>query len=163
MGLGVCPVVGRYNVYLLSKVQDAWSNTISVTYTNNDRLYRVAQTVPGHRAVSGVRLRRQRSTRHIGFDRTLCPEDGHVQLLGRGSPDKRGDMGGYAYSYAYDGGCLTEVRKGASVRATVSYSALPATWTATNAYWVQLADAGGITNGSPGSSVASSRRRLART
>ena len=32
------------------------------------------------------------------------------------------------------------------MRATVSYSALPATWTATNPYWVQLADAGGITN-----------------
>ena len=34
------------NLYLLSAVRDAWSNTVSVTYASGDRLMRVQQTTP---------------------------------------------------------------------------------------------------------------------
>ncbi len=137
---------GDANVYLLSKVVDAWSNAISVTYTNNDRLYRVAQTVPDtgrylEFAYGGSGARAISVSTEPSAQRTAT-----FNYSAAGVLTNVVDMGGFAYSYAYDGGYLATVYKGASVRATVSYSALPATWTATNAYWVQLADAGGITN-----------------
>ena len=137
---------GDANVYLLSKVLDAWSNTVSVTYTNSDRLYRVTQTVPdtgrylefaydgsGARAISVSTESSAQRTATFGYS----PTGWLTNVV---------DMGGFTYGYEYNSGCLATVYKGASVRASMAYSSLPGTWTATNAYWVQLADAGGITN-----------------
>ncbi len=132
------------NIYLLSAVRDAWSNTVSVTYTN-DRLYRVTQTVPNtgrylEFTYSGTNSRAVSVSTEPGASRTATFNYSAAGLLTNVL-----DMGGFSYSYQYTNGYLARVQKGAADRLVVSYSATPEKWTATNSYWVQMSDAGGFT------------------
>lgn len=137
------------NLYLLSVVRDAWSNTVSVTYTNNDRLYRVQQTVPdtgryleffyyeAYSVATSVVLRSSATN----IEKTATFSYTNMALL-----TNVVDMGGNSYSYEYNSGyLLSRVKKGTADRMVVSYSDWPMDWTASNSYWVQLTDAGGYT------------------
>lgn len=131
------------NVYLLSAVWDAWSNTVAVTYTN-DRLYRVTQTVPNtgrylEFAYDGANSRAVSVSTEPAASRTAAFHYSAVGIL-----TNVVDMGGFSYSYQYTNGYLARVLKGATERLAVSYSATPEKWTATNSYWVQMSDAGGF-------------------
>ena len=132
------------NVYLLSAVRDAWSNTVSVSYTN-DRLYRLTQTVPNagrylEFAYSGTNSRAVSVSTEPAASRTATFNYSSAGLL-----TNVVDMGGFSYSYEYTNGYLARVLKGAAERLAVTYSATPENWTATNTYWVQLNDGGGFT------------------
>jgi RHS repeat-associated protein len=135
---------GSTNVYLLSAVRDAWSNTVTVSYTN-DRLYRVTQTAPNSGrylefAYSGTNSRAISVSTEPAAMRTATFNYSSAGLLTNVL-----DMGGFSYSYQYTNGYLARVFKGAAERLAVSYSSTPETWTATNTYWVQLTDGGGFT------------------
>lgn len=137
------PSAGNTNVYLLSAVWDAWSNTVSVTYTN-DRLYRVTQTVPNtgrylEFAYDGTNSRAVSVSTEPAAYRAATFSYSPAGVL-----TNVVDMGGFSYSYQYTNGYLARVLKGAAERLAVSYSATPEKWTATNSYWVQLNDAGGF-------------------
>ena len=137
------PASAATNLYLLSAVRDAWSNTLSVTYTN-DRLYRVTQSVPNSGrylefAYSGTNGRAISVSTEPTAYRAAVFNYSPAGLL-----TNVVDMGGYTYSYEYTNGYLARVLKGATERLAVTYSATPNAWTATNSYWVQLADAGGF-------------------
>ena len=137
------PSVGNTNVYLLSAVWDAWSNTVSVSYTN-DRLYRVTQTVPNtgrylEFAYSGTNSRAVSVSTEPAAYRAATFSYSSAGVLTNVL-----DMGGFSYSYQYTNGYLARVLKGEAERLAVSYSATPEKWTATNSYWVQLTDAGGF-------------------
>ena len=132
------------NVYLLTAVRDAWSNTVAVTYTN-DRLYRVTQTVPNagrhlEFSYSGTNGRAVSVSTEPAASRTATFNYSSAGLLTNVL-----DMGGFSYSYQYTNGYLARVLKGATERLAVTYSATPENWTATNTYWVQLSDGGGFT------------------
>jgi RHS repeat-associated protein len=135
---------GATNVYLLSVVRDVWSNTVSVTYTN-DRLRRVTQTSPNSGrylefTYSGTNSRALSVSTEPTASRTAT-----FSYSAAGVLTNVVDMGGYSYSYVYTNDYLAKVLKGATERLAVTYSATPNTWTATNSYWVKLADAGGFT------------------
>ncbi|MCO5043650.1 MAG: hypothetical protein M9935_00005, partial [Kiritimatiellae bacterium] len=137
------PSAGDTNVYLLSAVRDAWSNTVGVTYTN-DRLYRVTQTVPNSGrylefAYSGTNSRAVSVSTEPAAYRAATFSYSPAGVL-----TNVVDMGGFSYSYQYTNGYLARVLKGAAERLAVSYSATPENWTATNSYWVQMSDAGGF-------------------
>lgn len=67
------------------RCKDAWSNTISVTYTNNDRLYRVAQTVPDTGRYLEFAYDGPAWVRAISVStEPSAPRTATVQLLGRG-------------------------------------------------------------------------------
>lgn len=137
------PSQGSTNVYLVSTVRDAWSNTVSVTYTN-DRLYRATQTSPNSGrylefSYSGTNSRAISVSTETGASRTATFAYSSAGLL-----TNVVDVGGFSYSYEYTNGYLARVLKGATERLAVSYSATPEKWTATNSYWVQLNDAGGF-------------------
>ncbi len=140
------PSASNANVYLLSAVRDAWSNTVGVTYTN-DRLYRVQQTVPdtgrflefryagaGSRATSVV-LRSTTTNLEKSASFSYSPAGWMTNVV---------DMGGFSFGYLYNGQYLDRVKKGSSDRMVVTYSSLPNTWTASSNYWVQMTDAGGV-------------------
>ncbi len=137
------PSAGNTNVYLLSAVRDAWSNTVSVTYTS-DRIHRVTQTVPNtgrylEFAYDGA------STRAVSVStEPAASRSATFNYSAAGVLTNVVDMGGFVYSYQYTNGYLARVLKGATERLAVSYSATPEKWTATNSYWVQLNDAGGF-------------------
>ncbi len=132
------------NVYRLAAIRDAWSNTVSVTYTNG-RLHRVQQTVPD-------------TGRYLEF--TFDPSGQRVTAVSTEPTAYRAayfsyaadgyltnvvDMGGFSYGFEYTNGYLARVLKGTAERIAVSYSATPNYWTSTNAFWVELRDAGGFT------------------
>ena len=142
------PSVASTNIYLLSAVRDVWSNTVGVAYTNGDRLYRVRQTAPD----TGLYLEfRYSGTNGCAVSVVLKSATTNLEKSAAFSYSPESlltnvvDMGGYSYSYVYEGGYLSQVNKGTTIRSSVFYSAPPNTWTATNSYWVQLTNAGGIT------------------
>ena len=138
---------GDTNLYLLERVYDAWSNTVSVTYTN-DRLYRVTQTAPN----SG----RYFAFNYNGTNAQILSVNTETSALRTASfvyslsgfLTNVVDMGGYSYAYTYTNGYLAGVYKGqvgGLARLLVSYSATPDLWTATNTHWVSLQDSEGRT------------------
>lgn len=142
------PSAASTNLFLLSAVRDAWSNTVSVTYTNGDRLYRARQTAPDtglylefrysgtNGCATSVALKSATTNLEKSAAFSYSPESLLANVV---------DMGGYSYSYVYEDGYLSRVNKGSALRSAVTYSAPPNTWTATNSYWVQLTDAAGTT------------------
>ena len=138
------------NLYLLSAVRDAWSNTVSVTYTSNDRLDRVQQTVPDtgrYLEFSYNDATRKATSVALRSSATDLEKVATFSYTGYALLSNVVDMGGNSYSYEYDslGYLLTRVKKGESDRMVVSYSEDPFFWTATSSYWVQMTDAEGYT------------------
>ena len=132
------------NLYLLSAVRDAWSNVVSVSYTNGDRLCRVQQTSPDtgrflEFAYDGTNSR-------VLSVSTEAPDSTNATFTysAEGWLGQVRDMGGHNCSYAYTNGYLRYVFNGVTPRASVTYSGTPNTWTSNTAYWVQIADASGV-------------------
>ena len=146
------PSAADTNLYLMSAVRDAWSNTLSVAYTNGDRLYRVRQTAPD----TGRYLEfRYSGTNGRATSVVLKSANPSLEKSASFSYTPTGmltnvvDMGGYSYSYAYSylyQGCyLSQVNKGSEARAVVTYGGPPSSWMDEISHWVQLTDAAGTT------------------
>jgi len=134
------------NLYLLSAVRDAWSNTVSVSYTNGDRLFRVEQIVPAMGRYLEFTYDGTNSRALSVSTEPSAPTNAMFSYSPAGVLTNVVDMGGHSYAYEYTNGYLARVRKGTADRAVITYSALPNTWTSNSSYWVQLADAGGFSN-----------------
>ena len=134
------------NLYLLSAVRDVWSNTVSVTYTNGDRIFRVQQTVPDTGRYLEFAYNGTNSQALTVSTEPAALTNASFSYSASGWLTNVVDMGGHSYAYEYTNGFLAKVRKGAVERMGVIYSSLPNTWTSNTSYWVQLTDAGGFTN-----------------
>lgn len=135
---------GGANIYLLSGVRDAWSNTVAVTYSGG-RLAAVEQVSPAtgrklefHYGGSGLATS---VTTEASAQRAAT-----FSYLPSGQLGGVVDMGGFAYSYIYTNGYLASVMKGEAQRMGVVYSSTPGQWTNAACHWVQLEDAGGYTS-----------------
>lgn len=134
------------NLYLLSAVRDAWSNTVSVSYTNGDRLFRVEQTVPATGRYLEFTYDGTNSRALTVSTEPSAPTNALFSYSSAGLLTNVVDMGGHSYAYEYTNSYLARVRKGTADRAVITYSAMPSAWTSNTSYWVQLTDAGGFTN-----------------
>ena len=134
------------NLYLLSAVRDAWSNTVSVTYTSGDRLLRVQQTMPATGRYLEFAYGGTNSQVLAVTTESAAPASASFSYSAAGWLTNVVDMGGHAYSYEYTNGFLGRVRKGAVERVGIAYSDLPDAWTSNTSYWVQMTDAGGVAN-----------------
>jgi len=136
---------GDAGLYLLTRVWDAWSNTVAVSYTN-DRVRRVTQVVPN----SGRYIEFSYSgsgTRATNVStEAAAPRSARFTYSANGYLTNVVDMGGFHYSYLYTNQYISKVIKGAAspvTRLDVSYDPAPSFWTATNSHAVRVQDVDG--------------------
>ncbi|HMP97067.1 MAG TPA: hypothetical protein PKA51_09115, partial [Kiritimatiellia bacterium] len=133
---------GSTNLYLLSRVWDAWSNTVTVTY-NADRIHRVTQVVPNtgdylEFAYNGADGKATSVTTRTEAYRIASFRYGPTGFL-----TNVVDMSNLGFFYTYTNGFLSGIFKGNSSglrRLGVQYTATPDAWTATNSHRITMTD-----------------------
>ncbi|HMP74568.1 MAG TPA: hypothetical protein PKE55_15025, partial [Kiritimatiellia bacterium] len=133
---------GNPNLYLLSRMWDAWSNTVAVTYTA-DRIHRVTQVVPDSGnylefSYNGADTKATSVTTHAEAYRIAT-----FHYSPSGFLTNVVDMSDFGYVYTYTNGFISGVYKGSLSglrRLGVHYSITPDVWTATNSHRITMTD-----------------------